>query len=139
MNCNFEIEDDKKANLNCKLNIEQYKEQHLFTFKTTEINTDENDFYLARLDEILLLNDQEEEEEEKKKEDKKKNNTGIIIGCVFAGAVFIGGITTLIICLRMKFKKKNKLNTNNNENKTEGNDRIIKYENNINSKEVIKK
>ena len=66
INCNFEIEDDKKANLNCKLNIEQYKDQHLFTFKTTEINTNENDFYLARLDEILLLNEQKEEEEKKK-------------------------------------------------------------------------
>ena len=135
MNCNFEIEDDKKANLNCKLNIEKYKDQPLFTFKTFEINTNENDFYLARIDEISLLNAQEEEE--------KKNYTGIIIGCVVGGAVLIGGITTLIICLK-KAKMKTKFNSNNNNNnnvkKIEGNDKVIKFENNpssARSKEII--
>ena len=32
--CIFNIEEGKKANLNCKLNVEKYKEQKIFTFKT---------------------------------------------------------------------------------------------------------
>ena len=139
MACNFEIEDDKKANLNCKLNIEKYKDQHLFTFKTTEINTDENDFYLSRLDEISLINEQEEkkEEEEEKEERKKKDYTIIIIVCTICGGVLIGGIIASIICFRKRCKNRNQSNRKKNEEETGGNNKIIRYENNINSKEII--
>lgn len=62
--CNFVVEEDKiTANLNCKMDITKYKDTHLFTFKTSEINTDNNDIFLAKLDEVSLIN----EEEEKKK------------------------------------------------------------------------
>jgi hypothetical protein len=80
-NCNFNIEEDKKANLNCKLNIDKYKAKKLFTFKTSEIITDDNEFYLAKLDEVVLINSVEDEKEEKeeknndkKSEDNNKNN-----------------------------------------------------------------
>ena len=45
-----------------------------------------------------------------------------------SGVVLIGGITTLIICLK-RAKNKNKIKPNDNEEKIEGNDKVIKYEN----------
>ena len=41
--CIFIIEEDKKANLKCNININNHKDKKIFTFKTLEINTDEND------------------------------------------------------------------------------------------------
>ena len=38
--CIFIIEKDKKANLNCRLNIEKYKEIKLLTFNTTKISNE---------------------------------------------------------------------------------------------------
>ena len=96
--CTFNIEEDKiTANLECKIDIKKYKEQEIFTFKTAEIKTDENDFYLAKIDEVLLINDGEEE--------KKKDYTVIIIVCVIVGVLIIGGIALLIIFLVRKSKK----------------------------------
>ena len=54
------------------MDVNKYKEQNLFTFKTYEINTDDNDFYLAKIDEILLINDEEPKEDAKEEEEKKK-------------------------------------------------------------------
>ena len=94
--CKFNIEEDKSANLECKIDIKKYKEQEIFTFKTAEIKTDDNDFYLAKIDEVLLINDGEE---------KKKDYTVIIIVCVIAGVLIIAGITILIVFLVRKSRK----------------------------------
>ena len=40
------------------MDISKFKEQNLFTFKTNKINTDDNDSYLLKIDEILLINDE---------------------------------------------------------------------------------
>jgi hypothetical protein len=129
-NCNFVVEENQKANLNCKINIEQYKEQKLFTFKAAEIITDENDIYLSKIDEVLLINDGEKEEE------KKKNNTGLIVGCVVGGVVLLSGIITLIVCFVKKKRKKITIKENDKEInfKKNGND-----EDNSKSKDLILK
>ena len=51
-NCKFEIEENKKSNLNWKIDVKEYKDQEIFTFKTAEIKTDKNDFYLAKIEEV---------------------------------------------------------------------------------------
>ena len=107
--CNFVVEEDKyTSNLNCKMDISKYKEMTLFTFKTSEINTDDNDIFLAKLDEVSLINEKDEEE--------KKNYTAIIIVSVIAGVLVIGGTTALIIYF-IKCKKKTNTNLNNTEQK----------------------
>ena len=96
--CKFNIEEDKiTANLECKIDIKKYKEQEIFTFKTSEIKTDDNDFYLAKIDEVLLINDV--------KERKKKNYTVIIALCVASGVLIIVGIIIVIIILVRKSKR----------------------------------
>ena len=100
--CNFNIEEDKNATLNCKIDIRKYKHQEIFTFKTAEIKTDENDFYLAKIDEVFLINKIEEE--------KKKNYTILIILCVSAGVIVIAAVTIITIVLIRKYKKKNQVN-----------------------------
>ena len=99
--CKFIIEEDKKANLKCNINIKNHKDQKTFTFKTLEINTEENDIYLARIDEILLIYEGKE---------KKDFRFLVIILVVVGGLINIGVIITLIICLARK-KAKNNPNT----------------------------
>jgi hypothetical protein len=99
LNCNFAIEDNQKANLNCKLDISDYKNQKIFSFKTSEINDENNNIYIAKLDEVLLINDIKEQTD-------KKNYLWLIIGCVIGGAILFGcgiGLTIYLI----KRKKKN--------------------------------
>ena len=99
--CNFNIEEDKNATLNCIININKYKEQEIFSFKSAEIKTDENDFYLAKIDEVLLIN--------KKEEAKKKNYTILISICISAGVVVIAAIIIITIVLVRKYKKKSQV------------------------------
>ena len=112
INCNFTVEDNKKANLNCKLDINDYKDQKIFSFKTSEINDENNNIYIAKLDEVLLLNDIKEDKD-------KKNNLWLIIGCVIGGVILIGCAIGLTIYF-IKRKKKNNieiLTTQNNRNR----------------------
>ena len=98
--CNFNIEQDKKANLNCKINLENYKDKKSFSFKTSEIKTEDNDIYLSKINDILLINkpEEEEEKEDKEKEDKekKKSYTVIIAVCVICGVILLIGISILV-------------------------------------------
>ena len=114
-NCNFNIEEDKKANLNCKLNIDKYKAKKLFTFKTSEIITEDNEFYLAKLDEVVLINSVEDEKEEKE-EKKEKNNIAIIVICIVVGVLVIVGLIALTIYLIKKNKAKKQYNENQRKN-----------------------
>ena len=112
INCNFTVEDNKKANLNCKLDINDYKDQKIFSFKTSEINDENNNIYIAKLDEVLLLNDIKEDTD-------KKNYLWLILGCVIGGVILIGCAIGLTIYL-IKRKKKNGveiLTTQNNRNR----------------------
>ena len=99
--CNFKVEEDKNATLSCIIDINKYKDQEIFSFKTAEIKTDENDFYLAKIDEVLLIN--------KKEEGKKKNYTILISICVSAGVVVITAIIIITIVIIRKYKKKNQV------------------------------
>ena len=54
--CKFVIEEENKAYLNCKLNVEKYKEEEIFTFKTKEILKENKTIYLNDLDKIFLIN-----------------------------------------------------------------------------------
>ena len=109
VNCKFTVEDDTQANLNCKLDINKYKDINLFSFNTSEITTENNDIFLPKLDEILLLNEIEEE-------DKNNNNKWIIIGCVIEGVILIGIVVGIAIYLFKRVKKTNINNHTENNN-----------------------
>ena len=98
INCSFVVEDNKNASLNCKIDINNHKDKSIFSFKTSEIETDKNNIYLAKLNEVYLLNINEQE----KKEDK--TNIGLIVGCTIAGVVLVGGGIALVVFL---LKRKN--------------------------------
>ena len=129
--CNFNIEQNKTANLSCKINLEKYQNKAFFSFKTSEINIKDNDIYLSKINEILLINKKEKEKEEEKEEIKKKNYTVIIVVCVVCGLILIGAISFLIYSIK---KKKKSINNPNNSEK-EGisniiihNQKIVQYD-----------
>lgn len=118
-NCIFMIEDNKKANLICRLDINKYKNKNLFSFKTYEINTENNEnIYFAKLDQILLYNDVYEEEE-------KKNKSYIIIGCIIGGIILISIGICIIIYLVKRPKNINTINQNNEINNRQKNERRV--------------
>ena len=111
-NCSFIIEKNKKATLKCLLNVENYKDKKLFTFKTSKIS-DENNYNISlkNIDKIYLINDG-------KDIDLPKNNSrftlGLIIGCIVALLIIVVSIVTIIIGL--KKKKKIKIDERKNQN-----------------------
>ena len=97
--CKFIVEEKNKANFNYKMNIEKNKEIRQFTFKTSEIITDDNkNIFLNKLNEVVLINEGKE----------KKNNKYIIIiiVCVVVGVFIISGLIIATVVVR---KKKNKI------------------------------
>ena len=127
-NCNFIIEDYKKGNLNCLIDINKYKNNSLLTFKTSEFNIKNHVIYASKLNEIYLINyikDNISEYDNKNGDNKK----AIIIGCCVAGVFLIGGCIALIIYLLKRRKKQVQFdpaknikkifysNTNNNNDK----------------------
>ena len=152
VNCNFIVENEMKAKLKCGLDINKYQTLNTFSFKTSEIKTDNNDIFIPKLDEVLLTNDIKEEEEEKDndedKKDKKdkKNYTGIIIGCVIGGVVIISAAIVLTICLVKRAKKQDNININEitknrDQKEIEGNneERVSRFENNPKTDDKINK
>ena len=67
--CTFSIGQNKAASLSCELNVEKHKNIKTFTFKTTEIKTENIEISLSQINEIELINSEEEEEKEKEKKD----------------------------------------------------------------------
>jgi len=116
-NCTFIIEKDKKANLNCALNIEKYKSKRYLTFNKTKISYDnENNIYLNGLNELYLIN---ANPIYNTIYNKKNNNNkkGIIVGTIVSVlVVVILAIITTYIC----YKRKSKVNISN-ERKTPSN------------------
>ena len=96
--CKFNIKENKEADLSCDINLEEYKDYNKFSFKVTEIGSNENPIYLSRINEITLISENENK--------MKKNYTIIIIVCAIVGAIIISIIIGIII-----FKMK-KINSN---------------------------
>lgn len=94
--CKFVIEEEQKSYLNCKLNIENYKDIKLFTFKTFEISNENKTIFLNDLDKVILINEVK---------NVKKNKVFIIVAALISGIVVIG-IIILIIYLFLRNKKK---------------------------------
>ena len=130
-NCYFIIEDYKKGNLNCLLDINKYKDNSLLTFKTSEFNFENHVIYASKLNEIYLINNIKDNISEDDDNNKGDNKKAIIIGCCIGGVFFIGGCIALIIYLLKKRKKQiyfdsakndkkilySNINNNNNNNK----------------------
>ena len=106
--CEFNVEDSNNANLNCKVNLEQYKNIKNFSFKTSEILTDNNHIYLSKLNEVILINTSEEEEEKEKKEEKK-NYTVIIILNIIIGIILISIVELFIYFIKKRTKQKKRI------------------------------
>ena len=97
--CSFIVKENLKANLNCKIDINKYKNIKLFSFKTSELNIENINIYLSKLDEIYLINNIYNNDND------KKSYTGIIIGFVIMGVLIIsGGIILTIFLLKRKSK-----------------------------------
>ena len=119
--CKFNIKNDKNADLNCKVNLEEYKGKFdTFSFKVTEIGPDENPIYLAKINEILLTH-------------QEKKNYTILIVCLVIAFLVVVGIGVAIFCFIKKKKnlKKNAEVNNIKENKTNdiNSERIINFKN----------
>ena len=107
-NCLFIIEKNKKSNLNCKINIKNYKNIKVLTFNTTKIEyRNEYNISMVNLNKIYLINIAGNEE--------GKSKVGIIIICVLGGIIIAIIITIIIIYIARS--KRNSINK-----------KIIKYE-----------
>ena len=108
--CIFKIEENKKANLNCELNVEGYKNIKSFSFNTTKIEyKNEYNISLADLNKIYLIN----VDDDKK---KNKNKNGIIIGVVIGGIIIAISLALLVIFLIKKKQKSIYENVEKKEN-----------------------
>jgi hypothetical protein len=101
--CLFIIKENKKADLSCEINTEEYKEYKTLSFKVSEIGDENNPIYLAKINEIYLINEEEAEEESEEKDEK--DYKALIIGLV-CGGVGLGIVVTVIIILVKRYKKK---------------------------------
>ena len=133
-NCTFNISLNQTADLSCDLNVENYKNITTFSFKTSQINTDNNEIYFAKLNDIVLINSEED--------DNKKVIIIVSVICSVVGAALIGvGIFFLVRKLKsMKEKERNEVNKANNPEKNENRiktDNVMVYE--TNSAERISK
>ena len=94
--CTFRIEGQKNSNLNCKLNIEEYKEIKILSFNTTKIeHNDEYNISFLNLNEVYLINEPDSEND--------KINIKLIIGIVAGGvAIIVIGILVIYCCLKKR-------------------------------------
>jgi len=111
--CKFNIKENEEADLSCDINLEEYKDYNQFSFKVTEIGTNENPIYLSRINEITLISGNK----------MKKNYIIIIIICAIIGAIIISIIIGIII---IKIKKE-KTNIIDNKKSSQNNLKIIHF------------
>ena len=94
-NCTFNIEEQQKANLNCNLNVEKYKEQKIFTFRTSELSNENLTVTLADLDKIFLINDREDSFNSTMitkriiNKSSKKKKTAVIVVSIIASLIVV--------------------------------------------------
>ena len=103
--CEFNIRENKIADLKIHINLKDYKEYETFKFKTIEIQYKESSIYLNRFNEIIYLINQGKD---------KKSILKIIIIVVVIILVIIIAIITIII-IKRKLSKDKKKNESNKE------------------------
>ena len=115
--CQFIIKEEQKAEINCDLDFNEYKNVYNeFNFKVTTIENNNNSIYLAGIDEISLFNERIEENIETEMEvikNKKKDNKVLVIVLSVVGSVVVAGGVGVFLYIYLK-KKKLKVNENNN-------------------------
>jgi hypothetical protein len=119
-NCAFRIGLNKIADLSCDLNVENHKDIKTFSFKTSQINTDNNEIYLSKFNDIVLINSE--------KNDDKKGIISVGIICGVVGAALIG-VVIFFLVRKLKSKKEGTFNEVNNANHIEKNENRIKTDN----------
>jgi hypothetical protein len=131
--CNFNIKGNKEADLSCNLNIENYKDYKVLSFKVAEIGDKENPIYLNKINEVHLINEYKEEEPEKEPEENKKSNKNIIIIIVCCAVVAVVVIITSVILIKRDKKKDLEIHAREINNKRE------KYEDNFEKESTTKR
>ncbi len=138
--CKFIIGSNKIANLICDLDVNNHKDISTFSFKTSEIQTDDknNDIYLAKFNDIELINSQEKEKEDTK---LKPWIIAIIVICCVLGAAGIGFGIYFIIKKTKKMQvsepqtnriDKNNIQITNNIVEPSSENRVSQYKNELN-------
>ena len=138
--CKFIIGSNKIANLICDLDVNNHKDISTFSFKTSEIQTDDknNDIYLAKFNDIELINSQEKEKEDTK---LKPWIIAIIVICCVLGAAGIGFGIYFIIKKTKKMQvsepqtnriDKNNIQFTNNIVEPSSENRVSQFKNELN-------
>ena len=135
-NCSFRIGLNQFADLTCDLNVEYYKDIKTFSFKTSQINTDDYEIYLSKFNDIILINigedeyindndhnneysDNEADNKNDNNDNKSKRKIKIIIVSIICGLISFVLIGVGIFYLVKKLKLDNNFNNaeeNNNKN-----------------------
>ena len=107
VDCKFNIKENKEADLNCDLNLEEYNDYNNLSFKTTEIGSEENPIYLARINEVMLVH---EDNKNKENKENKKNSLLkiIIIAIILIVVILIIIIIIISVVTRVIIRKKKK-------------------------------
>ena len=109
-NCEFTIRTDLTADLSCNFDVNNHKDIKTFSFKTAQVNTEDNEIYLSKLNDIVLINSEEEDDD-----DNKTVIIVVIVVCCVVGAALIGvGIYFLVRKLKSAKKGLNMKNTDGN-------------------------
>ena len=155
--CNFIVVGNNSANLNCNINLEKYKNYKTFSFKASEIITDdEKHLTFSKINELMLVKKEKEkieEEKEENKEGEKKDEQDegkevkindkfifIIVISVIVGIFILGGFIFIIFYKKCKSKKeKNNMNkgNDNNNNIIINLEKDIKIKNNVYDKNFV--
>ena len=93
--CDLNIEQDKSADLSCYINLKEYSNYDIFSFKVTRYENNERTIILSQLNEIYLIhliNDKENKD--------NKKTLYILIGG--GGGVLIGIIITIVLLMKKK-------------------------------------
>jgi hypothetical protein len=108
-NCEFTIRPDLTADLSCNFDVNNHKDIKTFSFKTAQVNTEDNEIYLSKLNDIVLINSEEDDD------DNKTVIIVVIVVCCVVGAALIGvGIYFLVRKLKSAKKGLNMKNTDGN-------------------------
>jgi hypothetical protein len=132
-NCKFEIGDNKVASLSCELNVENYTNIEEFSFKTSEIFTENNEIYLSQFNDIILTNSKTQ----KDNDDDKSWVIPVSVVCAVICGVGIGiGVYLIFRKIRLNKTKsetevdiKSKGQTNEVVDDIKSSDRVVNYKN----------